>query len=103
MFQVFFDCGVVFILSSVIFTHLFLGLPIALLIFKFCGIEFPIRILVDSLASRIHASFVLILSDSPLPQFFIILQGIAGATDVPDFLRAFLMVSLNSVSSGSMK
>ena len=32
-----------------------------------------------------------------------ILQGIAGATDVSNFLRAFLMVSLNSVSSGSMK
>ena len=27
----------------------------------------------------------------------------AGATDVSNFLRAFLMVSLNSVSSGSMK
>ena len=41
--------------------------------------------------------------DAPLPQFFIILQGIAGATDVSNFLRAFLMVSLNSLSSGSMK
>ena len=61
--------------------------------------SFPIRILVDSLASRIHASFVLFLSDPPLPQFFIILQGIAGATAVSNFLRAFLMVSLNSVSS----
>ena len=61
------------------------------------------RILVDSLASRIHASFVLILLDTSLPQFFIILQGIARATDVSNFLRAFLMVSLNSVSSGSMK
>ena len=28
-----------------------------------------------------------------------ILQGIAGATGVSNFLRAFLMVSLNSVSS----
>ena len=45
----------------------------------------------------------LILLDPPLPQFFIILQGIAGVTDVSNFLRAFLMVSLNSVSSGSMK
>ena len=35
--------------------------------------------------------------------FFIILQGIAGATDVSNFLRAFLMVSLNSLSSGSIK
>ena len=45
----------------------------------------------DSLASRIHASFVLNLMDAPLPQFFVILQGIAGATDVSNFLRAFLM------------
>ena len=69
----------------------------------FCGIECPIRSLVDSLASRMHASFVWILLDAPLPQFFMILQGIAGATDVSNFLRAFLMVSLNSLSSGSMK
>ena len=42
--------------------------------------------------------------DPPLPQFFFkIVQGIAGATDVSNFLRAFLMVSLNSLSSGSMK
>ena len=59
--------------------------------------------LVDSSASIIHASFVLILLDAPLPQFFIILQGKAGATDVSNLLRAFLMVYLNSVSSGSMK
>ena len=53
-----------------------------------------IRSLVDSLGSRIHASIVFILLDPPLPQlFFIILQGIAGATDVSNFLRAFLMVS----------
>ena len=40
------------------------------------GIDSPIRSLVDSLASRIHASFVLILLDPPLPQFFfIILQA----------------------------
>ena len=38
-----------------------------------------------------------------LPQFFIILQGIAGATDVSNFLRAFLTVSLYSLSSGSME
>ena len=36
----------------------------------------------------------LILLDAPLPQFFIILQGIARATDVSNFLRVFLMVSL---------
>ena len=64
------------------------------------GIEFPTRIFVDSSPSRTHASFVLILLDALLPQFFIILQGISGATDVSNFLRAFLMVSLNSVSSG---
>ena len=52
------------------------------------GSEFPIRILVDSMASRMHASFVLFLTDPPLPQCFIILQGIAGATDVSNFLRA---------------
>ena len=50
-----------------------------------------------------HTSFVLILLDASLPRFLIILQGIAGATDVSKFLRAFLMVSLHSVSSGSMK
>ena len=33
------------------------------------GIEFPIRILVDSSPSTIHASFVWILLDPPLPQF----------------------------------
>ena len=57
----------------------------------------PIRSLVNSSASKIHASFVLILLDAPLPQFlrlFIILQGIAGATRVSNFLRAFLMVLL---------
>ena len=35
--------------------------------------------------------------------FLLVLQGIAGATGVSNFLRAFLMVSLNSLSSGSMK
>ena len=39
------------------------------------GNESPIRILVDSSASRIHANYVLILLDPPLSQFFIILQG----------------------------
>ena len=66
------------------------------------GNDSPIRSLRDSLASRMHARFVL----SPFPQFWSflrILQGIAGATGVSNFLRAFSMVSLNSVSSGSMK
>ena len=47
--------------------------------------------------------FCFVLLDAQLPQFFMILQGIAGATDVSNFLRAFLMVSLNSLFSGSMK
>ena len=68
------------------------------------GNDTPRRSLVDSSASRIHACLVLILLVPPLPQFFfIMLQGIAGATGVSNFLRAFLMVSLNSLSSGSMK
>ena len=67
------------------------------------GTEFLKRSLVDSSASKIHASFVLILLVASLPQFFIILQDIAGVTDVSNFLRAFLMVSLNSVSSASME
>ena len=73
------------------------------MVFMMMRYRIPTRILVDSSASRIDASFVLILLDVPLPQFFKFLQGIAGATDVSNFLRAFLMVSLNSVSSGSMK
>ena len=71
------------------------------------GKESPIRSLVDSLASKINASLDLISLD--LPQvttcwlFLLVLQGMAGATGVSNFLRAFLMVSLNSLSSGSMK
>ena len=42
----------------------------------------------------------LLLSDPSLRQFFYkTKQGKAGATDVSNFLRAFLMVSLNSLSS----
>ena len=37
-----------------------------------------------------HASFMLILLDAPLPQFFKILQGITGATDVSNFLPRVL-------------
>ena len=37
---------------------------------RWCGIELPVRSLVDSSASRIHASLVLILLDAPFPQFF---------------------------------
>ena len=53
--------------------------------------NFPYAFLWIHQLPEIHASFVLILLDVPLPQFFIILQGIAGATDVSNFLRAFLM------------
>ena len=70
------------------------------------GNDSPIRNLVDSPASRIHASFDLILLDAPLPQFllfFAILLGIAGAIGVSNFLRTFLMVSLKSLSSVSIK
>ena len=71
------------------------------------GRDSPIRGLVDSLTFKIHASFDLIFLDlSPFPQFWLfllILQGIAGATGVSNFFRAFLMVSLTSLSSGSMK
>ena len=61
------------------------------------GNDSPFRSLADSLAPRIHASFVLVLLNAPLPQFLlflIFLQGIAGATGVSNFLRAFLMVFL---------
>ena len=86
---------------SIVYTPLFTSSLITV-----PGNDSPIRTLADSPASRIHASFVLILLDAQLPQFLlllIILQGIAGATDVSNFLRAFLMVSLNSLSSGSVK
>ena len=52
----------------------------------------------DSLASRIHASFDLFSLELPpflhFRLFLLILQGIAGATGVSNFLRAFLMLSL---------
>ena len=68
------------------------------------GNDSPIRSLVDYQLPKYTQVLFLILLDAPLPPFFfIILQGIAGATDVSNFLRAFLMVSLNSLSSGSMK
>ena len=65
------------------------------------------RILVDSLASKTHASFdlvLLVLPRVPPCLFFLqVLQGTAGTIGVSNFLRAFLMVSLNSLSSGSLK
>ena len=62
----------------------------------------PIRILVDSLASRIHANFDLISLVLPRVStcllFLLVLQAKAGAIGVSKFLRAFLMVSLSSWS-----
>ena len=58
-------------------------------------VSFPAICLHDDLVSGIlvdssHASFVSLLLDSPLPQFFfIILQSIAGSTGVSNFLQAF--------------
>ena len=68
------------------------------------GKDSPICSLVDSLASKIHASVDLALLDlSPVTLFWLfllILRGMSGATGVANFLRAFLI--LNSLSSGSM-
>ena len=62
---------------------------------------------VSIMASRIQASFDLITLDlprvAPCLLFSLVLQGMAGAIGVSSFLRAFLMVSLSSLSSGSMK
>ena len=64
------------------------------------------RSLVDSLASKIHTSFDLISlvlpRVSPRLHVLLVLQSIARAIGVSNFLRAFLMVSLNSSSSGSI-
>ena len=64
------------------------------------------RILIDSSASTIQASLVLrfaILRQFSPRQFDSVLQGIAAGIGISNFLRAFLMVCLNSSSSGSMK
>ena len=65
------------------------------------------RSVVDSLASKIHAKLdlnsLVLPRVSPCLHFLLILQGKGGAIGVSNFLRAFLMVSLNSLSSGSMK
>ena len=56
------------------------------------GKDFHIRSLVDSLASKIHASFDLISLDlpriAPCFPFLLALQGIAGAIGVSNFSRA---------------
>ena len=66
-----------------------------------------IRCLLDLLASKIHAHFdlnsLVLPRVSPCLLFLLVLQGITGAIGVSNVLRAFLMVSLNSLSSGSMK
>ena len=68
---------------------------------------FSMRSLVDSMASRIHASIDLISlvlwRVSPCLLFLFVLQGTAGAMDVSIFLRELFMVSFNSLCSGSMK
>ena len=56
------------------------------------------RLSQDLSASRIHASFVFNFVGCTTPTIFQNFVGIAGTTDVSNFLRAFLMVSLNSVS-----
>ena len=65
------------------------------------------RILVDSLASKIHANLdlksLVLLWVSPCLLFLQVLQGIAGAVGVSNFLFFFLNILLNSMSSGSMK
>ena len=59
------------------------------------GKDSPIRSLLDSSASRRHASlvFFFFLLDAPLPQFFfIILQGMAGTNWCFQFLTSILDV-----------
>ena len=65
------------------------------------------RILVDSLTSKIHANLdlksLVLLRVSPCLLSLRVLQGMTGAIGVSNFIRVFLMVSLNFLSSGSMK
>ena len=68
------------------------------------GEDPPTCSLLDSSASNRDACLVLISLDAPLPKlFFKILKGKARAINISNFWRAFLMVSLNSLSSGSTK
>ena len=98
---------------------------VAILFRPFTGLFFNPAVCKDALSPNLHPSlsfrtstlvnatfqmiksFDLTLLDfSPFPQFLLfllILQGIAGAIGVSNLLRAFLMVSLNSLSSRSMK
>ena len=63
------------------------------------------RVLVDTWASMIHAYLVFReLSCAPRVSscLLAIVQGIADSSGTSNFLRAFFMVSLNSMSYGSM-
>ena len=69
------------------------------------GNDSPIRSLEDSSASRIHASLVVSFIECTTPTIF--LRNFAGHKQeqlfVSNFLRAFLVVYLNSLSSGTLK
>ena len=62
-----------------------------------------IRSPVDSLDSKMHESFDLVLMIYHGSLHAYMSCKTAGAIGVSNFLRSFLMVSLNSLSSGSMK
>ena len=59
-------------------------------------------VLASSITSDLFLTFV-VSQASPCLHCLLILQSIAGAIGVSNFLRAFMMASLNSLSSGSMK
>ena len=64
------------------------------------------RFLVDSSDSTMHAYYVLRASGVRQVSLYVplmILQGIAAGIGTSNFLRAFLIVSLNSTSAGSMQ
>ena len=67
------------------------------------SLSFRTSTLVNATFQMIKSFDMTLLDFSPLPQFLLfllILQGIAGEIGVSNFLRAFLMVSWNSLSSG---
>ena len=74
------------------------------MIFMF-GEDSPIRSLLDSSASRIHASLVLILLDAPLPQFFFIILRVHSRshrcfqflTSILDGFFQFLILRVNEI------
>ena len=71
----------------------------------FFGRDSSIPSLVDLLASKIHAHLDMkpsvFLRVSPCLFFLLVLQSMAGAIGVSNFLRAFWMVALNSLSGFS--